>query len=173
MTKDLQRCASDLVSREVFYCVSSLVSTLASGGYALENAPRARSRGNDGAAALSELCEQAAELCSPILDYEEAAIQEGWAPKPDENEGFINKNGDESNASSWDQLCCEERIDPYDREVFEHWLVSRWLADELEERGEKVDRDFAGMIVWARTTTGQGIASDYVIEQIAKDFLKA
>jgi hypothetical protein len=165
---DLQRAAADLVSREVYYCISSLVYALAGGAGSLENAPRLRGRHNEGAAALSELCEQASELFAPLPDYEEAAFQEGWAAKPDKACGYVNaKAGVESEASTWQELCEDERLDPYERKVFEHWIVSSWLADELEERGEKVDRDFAGMIVWARTTTGQGIASDYVIEQIA------
>ena len=54
-------------------------------------------------------------------------------------------------------------------EVFEHWAVSTWLAEKLEAKGEKVDRDFAGLNVWARTTTGQAIALDSVIEAIVSE----
>ena len=70
------------------------------------------------------------------------------------------------------EACDMSGIEPFEREVFEHWIVSDWLADKLEERGEKVDRDFAGMTVWARTTTGQAISMDYVIEQITADLNK-
>jgi len=71
-----------------------------------------------------------------------------------------------------DEACAYEEAtndvggEPYQREVYEHWIVSDWLADRLAEKGEKIDNDFAGMTVWARTTTGQGIASDSVIEAI-------
>ena len=84
---------------------------------------------NDGSyrADLREACDQAAELCYPVIDADD-----------DENE-------------------------PYEREVFEHWIVSKWLADQLAANGEKIDDDFAGMVVWARTTTGQDIALDRVI----------
>lgn len=57
-------------------------------------------------------------------------------------------------------------------EVFEHWIVSDWLAEKLAAKGEKVDTDFAGLTVWARTTTGQGIASDSVIQDIVADLNK-
>lgn len=55
-------------------------------------------------------------------------------------------------------------------EVFEHWLVSDWLADKLEEHGETVTRDFVGgLTIWSRCTTGQAIALDAAIRDIAQD----
>lgn len=158
----------DLVRREVHYCVSSLVSTLAS-GYGAPHVSRD----------LDDLAEQAMELCSPIPDYEEAAREEGWDFNPEHETFFKRVRGhavgyDNSQifADDWAGLCCRENIDPYEREVFEHWIVSNWLADKLAEKGEKVDKDFAGLTVWARTTTGQAIASDWVIEQIVADLNK-
>ena len=57
-------------------------------------------------------------------------------------------------------------IEPTQREVFEHWIVSDWLADRLEEHGERVLRDFFGLTVWGRICSGQSIACDYVIGAI-------
>jgi hypothetical protein len=37
---------------------------------------------------------------------------------------------------------------------------------------ERVDFDFAGMVVWGRTTTGQGIAMDAVVLKIATELNK-
>ena len=163
---------NDLVALEVIYCVSSLVSTLAGGYGAIENSSRTYERGQHAAADLSALTEQAMELCSPIPDYEEAAIQAGWKQiegrwgKPDAQFG----EEDMEWADSAEEVCDDhEGIEPYEREVFEHWIVSDWLADKLEAKGEKVDKDFAGMTVWARTTTGQAIYADHVIEQITAD----
>lgn len=161
--------AQDLVRREVHYCVSSLVHTLAqSYAYAMDN---------DGD--LPSLIEQAAELAAPVPDYEEAAREAGWTPHVHDHAGdcFINAEfeADENNpwfARDWEDLCNDLDIEPYYREVFEHWIVSDWLADKLSEKGEKVDKDFAGMTVWARTTTGQAIYGDWVIEQIAADLNK-
>jgi hypothetical protein len=158
--------AEDLVRREVHYCVSFLVSTLAQGqGTIILN----RLADNP----LGDVVDQAVELCYGLDDYEEAAIQEGWTV---ENDMFVNHREETTaerasplDACGWEDLCREYDIEPYQREVFEHWIVSDWLADRLAEKGEKVDKDFAGMTVWARTTTGQGIASDSVIEAIAAD----
>lgn len=53
-----------------------------------------------------------------------------------------------------------------DKEVYEFWAVSEWLAERLIEHGEKVDTDFAALNIWARTTTGQAIHMDYCIKRI-------
>lgn len=146
--------AEQLVRREVHYCVSSLVSALACSSTAANE--------------LNTLCDQAYELSMPIEDFEEAAFQEGWhgadklADAPVLSDGHVD----------WQALCEENGIEPYCREVFEFWIVSDWLADKLIKHGEKVDKDFAGLTVWARTTTGQGIASDSVIEAIVSELNK-
>lgn len=162
-----------MVQREVRCCVSSLVSTLAQGfGSKTPNAE------------LDELIEQAWELAAPIPDYEEAAIQSGWTVEPRDKRVFVNAAANEmawadpDGACGWEDLCAEFNLEPIECEVFEHWSVSSWLAEKLLEHGEKVDQDFAGMCVWARTTTGQGIGSDGVIERIhatmiAPDLLRA
>lgn len=60
-------------------------------------------------------------------------------------------------------------IDPEYNEVYEHWIVSDWLADRLEEKGEAVNKDFMGLTLWGRCTTGQAIAMDRVICDIYDD----
>lgn len=155
------RTADDLVRVEVHYCVSSLVSTLASG-----NGIGSDMAGTD----LAALTEQAAELCYPLDDWEEAARADGWLSIGGDlvrhkEHGMYDMSG----AADWHDLCEEFDIEPYPREVFEHWIVSNWLASKLTALGEKVDTDFAGLTIWARTTTGQGIAQDWVIEKIAAD----
>ena len=161
-TIDLQRAAAKLVANEVYVCLSSLISAIAGDGSETTNMN------------TRELYNQAAELCAPLYDYEEAARQEGWEIK---DGSFYHKDAEEESgitadpddACGWEDLCREAGIEPYDREVFEHWAISQWLGKRLEVRGEKVDFDFAGLVVWARTTTGQGIASDYCIEQIVRE----
>ena len=37
---------------------------------------------------------------------------------------------------------------------------------KLEAKGERIDKDFAGLTVWGRINTGSGIASDGVIVEI-------
>jgi hypothetical protein len=54
------------------------------------------------------------------------------------------------------------------REVYEHWAVSHYLARKLIDKGEMVS-DFMGILIWARTTTGQAILLDGVIQEIEKE----
>ncbi len=73
---------------------------------------------------------------------------------------FVEDEGD------WKTLCEENRIDPDRDEVFEHWIVTDWLADRLEENGHTTG-EVCGMTIWGRGCTGQAIALDHVIQQIA------
>jgi hypothetical protein len=139
------------VDREVNCCLSSLVSTLASGAF---------------------------ELACPVADHEEAALQAGWRKATEKEvafgfDAFQHKDGAQADVRGWIDLCEANDIEPHDREVCEHWSVSTWFAEKLIEQGEKVDTDFAGMNVWARTTTGQGIMSDGVIERIYAAMVKS
>lgn len=114
---DYQEKVRALVSREVFYCVSTLISELAKK-----------------AEAFPEYQEDIYNLC--------------WQPATEEE----IKEGYEDGS-----------------EVFEHWIVSDWLADRLEKKGCVIARDFFGMTVWGRTTTGQAIFIDSVICDIYDD----
>lgn len=58
---------------------------------------------------------------------------------------------------------------PEGSEVFEHWIVSNWFADKLAEYGHPVNKDFIGLTIWGRPTTGQAIYMDGVIEEIYSD----
>jgi len=175
--------AADLIRREVHYCASSLIHSLSMGAHAV-------TRNTDMGRHLSDLTEQALELASPIPDYEEAAREAGWtfSPYPDNSPaknhepGYWSRPCDEDEANDEDEdgnpiksadkaewACDLDDIEPYDREVFEHWIVSDWLADKLAAKGEKVDKDFAGLTIWARTTTGQAISCDHVIKEITAE----
>lgn len=162
------RTIQQMIQSEVLCCMSHMVATL-SGGYG--SALGGDGRGNGRLRDLESLCEQAFELASPTADYEEAAIQAGWYHH-DEFKTWVNSSADRDpredreEYASAEEVCHYCDIEPYDREVFEHWAVTGWFADKLIEAGEKVDKDFAGLCVWARTTTGQGIASDGVVARI-------
>lgn len=56
-----------------------------------------------------------------------------------------------------------------DKEALEHWLVSNWLADRLMDKGEMVVKDFYGLTIWGRSTSGQAIFLDCVIQEIFQD----
>ena len=169
----LQRRAARLVSQEVNACMSSLVATLASGGIAETRD-----------AALSGLIAQATELTFSTLDYESAANEHGWTctpegwwwrePSDEEREDgsadfYFLGSGPFIRAESAEAACELDDIGPDEREVYEHWAISQWLAEKLIAKGERVDTDFAGLNVWARTTTGQAISIDGVIEAIVRE----
>lgn len=64
----------------------------------------------------------------------------------------------------------EEYMCPFvdtDDEIFEWWLVSPYLAQELKERDEVVI-DTLGCHWWGRTSSGQAIYMDGVIQKIAE-----
>lgn len=170
--RTLEQAASDLVAREVLCCMSSMVSTLAS-GLAYE-----QHCGRD----LNALAEQALDLCAPVLDYEGAAREAGWRVEPTKlSPGFnASRPSDPAAESITTQTyasaeaaaqaaCGFDDIEPHELEVYEHWAVSTWFAEKLEAAGERVDTDFAGLNVWARTTTGQAISIDAVIERIVRE----
>lgn len=148
-----------MAQREVLCCMSSLVSTLAQGG----DIGHARTD-------IELLCDQACELAAPVLDYEEAATQAGWVAHPEfgPDNGITRKGAERHthHAESWEQACDLDGIDPYEWEVYEHWAVSQWLAERLIAHGERVDMDFGGLAVWARTCTGQAISMDGCIQRI-------
>lgn len=158
-TAVLQRQAARLVEREVLVCLSSVVSTLANAyGHGLP-------RRSPHAIALDDLASEAQELCEPLLDYEGAAEEAGWLKT-----GTVWAHDDFEDAETSAEAACEASgVDPHEVEVYEHWAVSSWLAEKLAAKGERVDRDFAGLNVWARTTTGQAISIDAVIEAITKE----
>ena len=54
-------------------------------------------------------------------------------------------------------------------EVFEHWSVDSWLAEELREKGEMVG-EFFGFTVWGRAASGQSIILNSVIEGIFDEY---
>ena len=51
-------------------------------------------------------------------------------------------------------------------EVLEWWLVTLWLAEQLKEQGETVI-DCLGCRWWGRTSSGQAVYMDSVIQEIA------
>lgn len=167
------RTIEQMIQSEVLCSMSGMVSTLAKGA-GLPMSPRDLSR--ESRADLAALFEQAFELVAPVPDYEEAAIQAGW--KFDGKRWYHSPQKGRTIAGWYDKgeeqaLCEAADIEPYDREVFEHWAVTDWFADKLIAQGEKVDKDFAGLCIWARTTTGQAIYADGIIERIYAETRKA
>jgi len=55
----------------------------------------------------------------------------------------------------------------FDEEILEWWLVSSWLARQLEYIGETVICEY-GCHWWGRTVSGQALYLDDTIERIAQ-----
>ena len=66
----------------------------------------------------------------------------------------------------------EDGAEPTYFEALQHFIVADWFADELEKRGEIVDKDFLGLTIWGRPTYGQAISMDYVVQAILKDIVE-
>lgn len=157
-----------MVQREVLCCMSSLVSTLA-------RVSGMSASAIDADKEAWELFNQATELAASVLDYEEAATQEGKYLLCDDGHKYWYLTGTPARADAkcvtTEGFCIAHGIDPYEWEVCEHWAVSQWLAEKLIEQGERVDTDFAGLSIWARTTTGQAISMDGCIRRIYGDMM--
>jgi hypothetical protein len=143
-----------LLRSQVLQDVTSLVNALA--GYywplaIISNAPTP----------LVTLCQRARDLLAPIDDYETAARAAGWQDDPGDTLGRVvfdttRRDGEDESfyhAESWEAACQRMNIEPEALAVAECWSVTEWMADRLEETGQRVAHDFAGLIVWARTGT--------------------
>ncbi len=144
LSADYQRAVGELVSREVHYCVSTLIYDLV----------RIEPDNED----LFNICTQD--------DWQTAAEDAGWTQSPTLPNTFHNDGYRYAAGTDWLELCQDNDIEPYQHEAYEHWIVSDWLADKLLERGEMVSKDIHGLIVWGRGATGQAILLDDVICQI-------
>ncbi len=67
-----------------------------------------------------------------------------------------------------EEACEALGIEPYEHETLEFWAIDPWLARHLRNNGENVQElDALGMTVWCRTTSGQSIFVDHVMEEIS------
>ena len=67
------------------------------------------------------------------------------------------------NESLWEKIANTEEYD----EVFEWWLVTPYIAELLKGNGEVIFADY-DCYWWGRTTVGQALWMDYVIQKIAQ-----
>lgn len=61
-----------------------------------------------------------------------------------------------------------EYLDLVTDEVLEWWLIDSWLAERLQEEGEVVIEEY-GCYWWGRSTSGQAICLDSVIQKVAEE----
>ncbi|MTD92865.1 hypothetical protein GIW81_00795 [Hyphomicrobium sp. xq] len=158
---------ADLVAREVVYCVSTLVYD------ATSHAQVHTWDDNEEDARI--------DLWTPMPDYDEACAEnditlievgaDEWTwTGPGGREGATWDTKQEAAIGALE--ACRVDVSEYSGEVYEHWIVSEWFADKLEAAGERVVRDWHGLTIWARTTTGQAIYMDSVVQSIHADLFR-
>jgi hypothetical protein len=153
---DYQRAVGELVAREVIYCVSALVFEV--GGKSEDWFHLFRRDDYE-----TPACDALAERPRPQL--ENFLEQHGAESSPEQATATLARACLQclKDKDALRDFCAENELDPHHTEIFEHWIVSEWLARRLEERGELVERDFYGLTLWGRACTGQAILLDDVI----------
>jgi hypothetical protein len=151
-----ERTLRTLVAREVLQCVSAMVWQIG------QNSDAAESLG---------IVDDLAGLC----------VRDDWETPVTEHDGYIAgteadglitvryEDTDAEDCSTWREAADVLGIDePHTIDALEHWIVSDWFAEKLAEQGEIVGTLF-DLNIWGRSTSGQAIAADGVIRQIASD----
>lgn len=148
---------------------------------------------------LSQICAEARlvwdDICTKadvpdVLCDDDTSVSAPWLVAVGDTYVFFNKNLDAQNYAlelaidkvrdvikaepdvDYVAFCNNyEDINEVDREILEHWIVDKDLATELLQNGEAVV-DVCGLFIWGRTTSGQSVAMDWCIQQIAFDLYK-
>lgn len=185
---EVREHAERIVRDEVHYCVSHLVSQILQApdtwrelGVDDDDAYRLAEIEDFEAAALEHIEDADADDLRDYLDDRDIEFDRGTEDGDGETIGGasiddLRKLASAEVRDSTDaarEYCEHARIDPHRSEVYEHWIVSDWLAEKLEGMGHPVARDFLGLTIWGRPTTGQAISLDSVILHIANDCLKS
>lgn len=181
-----QRILDQLVNREVFCCVTQEIEFMIKHAY----------EGNDDNPITEEdllsLYKPRCNECGALNGFTMMTVGDL------SNSDFINENGhdmtykcpicgavyktidDAKNCCGQDSIVykcnnCDTVINEADYneldtdvpEIFEWWAVSKWFGEKLKEQGCVVF-DSYGKSYWGRETTGQSIALDSCVENIAK-----
>ena len=71
---------------------------------------------------------------------------------------------------NWEEAADCLGIEPHTVEALQFWLVSEWLAEQLEDVGALVARDVMGLNVWGRTECGQALSADADLRAVAAHY---
>lgn len=148
--KELQ----EFVEREVIYCVSQLV----------DNLLEADQRNHFASPPLHEEFQELYQSSPTYGEWHCPECEHQWEGEPDDGTVICPKCEVQLDQSTNDCFEATEYA-----EIYEHWIVSDWLAEKLESKGEAICKDFYGLTVWGRATTGQSIDLDGVISEIHKE----
>ena len=167
-----QRIRSKLVEREVVHCVSSLVSHFAQNDGALEGSDYSYddvhdlcTRRYDHADKIEELNDEIETWENSIVDLE-TEVEDARGRKLAKIQADLTAARATVNELTTRREELQEEQDGDGDEVYEHWAVTTWFAEKLKEHGETTGELF-DLTIWGRTCTGQAIAMDCVIAEIA------
>lgn len=158
----MSRTPKEIVEQEVLVNVTGMVQLIAStdtgtGGYDRTEI---------------EMIGGAQEVIGGKVNFEDAAIEAGWTydrlGEVWKHPSIKDISGRPYLAVDAEDACQESNVEPHYNEVYECWAVTERLGELLESHGENV-QDIGGTTVWGRTTTGQAIWMDDVIQKIAAD----
>lgn len=119
-------------------------------------------------------CLVAPDFSAPPEDYRICQDDDGWFFQSfdyGEPAGWHGDDGDrfETERTAVAAAYDDANDNPEFVEALQHWLVSDWLADELEAVGALVARDVMGFEVWGRTECGQGLTKDSDLQAVARN----
>lgn len=179
-TEANRKTAENLVRNEIVCCVSMLVSAALESGWSTPDHPAEELydlayKVDYCEAAASDLQDRidGADLSDPdiqIRDDIDEAMEWAW------REDYVTdeqKEADDFQAlvralygrEAAQEYCREFDVDTDDYEIesLEYWVVSHMMADDLEELGEPILRNWHGLTIWGRSTSGQAISMDHIM----------
>jgi len=160
LSGEYQRNVSEFVHREVVYCVSYLISELCGNDQYMDELLPVMVQDDYVEPGQWFLDNEMAD--SDVVEWYTLNIDdEPDRMSIDDMKSKISEHLDDDDG--WMTFCDDNRLEPYQREALEHWIVSDYLANRLEDAGEMIVRYFLGLTIWGRTTTGQAIMLDDVI----------
>jgi len=170
---DYQKLVGDFVSKNVHYCVSSLIAHLSKD----DNDVLDVISSDDWVTPAEEEGWKVLEAAGCYLFWNEesklaysVANNEAVEPAPNEWDGECYQESAPT-TEDWRSLCEHQNIDCYTNEAYEHWIVDRWFAEKLEAKGEMISYDIHGLVIWGRTCTGQAVLLDSVVCQIYNEMM--
>lgn len=107
---------------------------------------------------------------TPTPEQEEAFDLQEWLDADSERDEKFRELvfAQLESTSDMEELCREFQVDTddYRDQVYEHWIVSGWLARKLKARGYVVG-ELCGLTIYGRTCTGQSMCLDHNMQALA------
>lgn len=114
-----------------------------------------------------EVYQRANELLPFLQENHGEAYSDCWSNIFYDDEQLIDFHMLEDKTADEQEQALEELRDNGEdyQEIFEFWLVSEWLYDQLDRENAPV-LEFKGVYFWGRTETGQALDMDYYLNRV-------